>query len=69
VGQQGKSNGEGVGQQGKSNGEEVGQQGKSRSDVTRGLPDLGKSFILLVCVCFLTSRLTVQNSSSPSDVQ
>jgi hypothetical protein len=29
----------------------------SRSDVTRGLPDLGKSFILLVCVCFLTSRL------------
>jgi hypothetical protein len=30
----------------------------SRSDVTRGLPDLGKSFILLVCVCFLTSRLT-----------
>jgi hypothetical protein len=30
----------------------------SRSDVTRGLPDLGKSFTLLVCVCFLTSRLT-----------
>jgi hypothetical protein len=26
--------------------------------VTRGLPDLGKSFTLLVCVCFLTSRLT-----------
>ena len=30
----------------------------SRSDVTRGLPDLGKTFTLLVCVCFLTSRLT-----------
>jgi hypothetical protein len=30
----------------------------SRSDVTRGLPGLGKSFTLLVCVCFLTSRLT-----------
>jgi hypothetical protein len=30
----------------------------SRSDVTRGLLDLGKSFTLLVCVCFLTSRLT-----------
>ena len=30
----------------------------SRSDATRGLPDLGKSFTLLVCVCFLTSRLT-----------
>jgi hypothetical protein len=30
----------------------------SRSDITRGLPDLGKSFTLLVCVCFLTSRLT-----------
>jgi hypothetical protein len=30
----------------------------SRSDVTRGLPDLDKSFTLLVCVCFLTSRLT-----------
>jgi hypothetical protein len=30
----------------------------SRSDVTRGLPDLGKSFTLLVCVYFLTSRLT-----------
>jgi hypothetical protein len=30
----------------------------SRSDVTRGLPDLGKSFTLLVCVCFLTNRLT-----------
>ena len=30
----------------------------SRSDVTRGLPDLGKSFTLLVCVCFLTSRPT-----------
>ena len=30
----------------------------SQSDVTRGLPDLGKSFTLLVCVCFLTSRLT-----------
>jgi hypothetical protein len=30
----------------------------SRSDVTHGLPDLGKSFTLLVCVCFLTSRLT-----------
>ena len=30
----------------------------SRSDVTRGLPDLGKYFTLLVCVCFLTSRLT-----------
>jgi hypothetical protein len=28
----------------------------SRSEVTRGLPDLGKSFTLLVCVCFLTSR-------------
>ena len=40
-----------------------------RSDVTHGLPDIGKSFTLLVCVCFLTSRLTVQNSSSPSDVQ
>ena len=24
----------------------------SRSDATRGLPDLGKSFTLLVCVCF-----------------
>ena len=30
----------------------------SRSDVISGLPDLGKSFTLLVCVCFLTSRLT-----------
>ena len=30
----------------------------SRSDVTRGLPDFGKSFTLLICVCFLTSRLT-----------
>jgi hypothetical protein len=30
----------------------------SQSDVTRGLPDLGKSFTLLVYVCFLTSRLT-----------
>ena len=30
----------------------------SRSDVTRGLPDLGKSFTLLFCVCFLPSRLT-----------
>ena len=30
----------------------------SLSDVTRGLPDLGKSFTLLVCVCVLTSRLT-----------
>jgi hypothetical protein len=26
----------------------------SLSDVTRGLPDLGKSFTLLVCVCVLT---------------
>jgi hypothetical protein len=32
----------------------------SRSDVTRGLPDLGKSFTLLVCVCFLISRLTTE---------
>ena len=32
----------------------------SRSDVTRGLPDLGKSFTLLVCVCFLTSRLRLK---------
>jgi hypothetical protein len=30
----------------------------SRSDVTRGLPDLGQSFTLVVYVCFLTSRLT-----------
>jgi hypothetical protein len=30
----------------------------SWSDATRGLPDLGKSFTFLVCVCFLTSRLT-----------
>jgi hypothetical protein len=30
----------------------------SRSNVTRGLPDLGKSFTLLVCVCILSSRLT-----------
>jgi hypothetical protein len=30
----------------------------SRSDVTRGLLDLGRSFTLLVCVYFLTSRLT-----------
>jgi hypothetical protein len=30
----------------------------SQSDVTRGLSDLGKSFTLLVCVCYLTSRLT-----------
>jgi hypothetical protein len=30
----------------------------SRSDVPRDLPDLGKTFTLLVCVCFLTSRLT-----------
>jgi hypothetical protein len=30
----------------------------SRSDVTRGLLDLGKSITLLVCVCFLTSQLT-----------
>ena len=29
-----------------------------KSYATRGLPDLGKSFTLLVCVCFLTSRLT-----------
>jgi hypothetical protein len=29
----------------------------SRSDVTRGLPDNDKFFTLLVCVCFLTSRL------------
>jgi hypothetical protein len=28
----------------------------SRSDVTRGLADLGKSFTLLVCVCFLTDH-------------
>ena len=35
----------------------------SRSDVTRGLPDLGKSFTLLVCVCFLTSRLTTVYNS------
>jgi hypothetical protein len=28
----------------------------SRSDAIRGLPDFGKSFTLLVCVCFLTSR-------------
>ena len=32
----------------------------SRSDVTRVLPDLGTSFTLLVCVCFLTSRLTTE---------
>ena len=32
----------------------------SRSDVTRGLPDLGKSFTLLVCVYFLTSRLRLK---------
>ena len=32
----------------------------SRSDVTRGLSDLGKSFTLLVCVCFLTSRLRLK---------
>ena len=30
----------------------------SRSDVTHGLPDLRKSFTLLVCVCFLTSHQT-----------
>ena len=30
----------------------------SRSYITRGLPDLGNSFTLLVCVCFITSRLT-----------
>jgi hypothetical protein len=30
----------------------------SRSNVTCGLPDLVKSFTLLVCVCFLTIRLT-----------
>ena len=30
----------------------------SRSDVTRGLLDLGKSFRSSVGVCFLTSRLT-----------
>ena len=30
----------------------------SRSDVTRGLPNLGKSFTLLVCACFSNSRLT-----------
>jgi hypothetical protein len=30
-----------------------------RSDVTRGLPDLGKSFTLLVCVRFLTSRFYI----------
>jgi hypothetical protein len=33
----------------------------SRSDVTRGLPDLGKSFTLLVCVCFLTSPVLKQH--------
>ena len=32
----------------------------SRSDVTRGLPDLDKSFTLMVCVCFPTSRLTTE---------
>jgi hypothetical protein len=32
----------------------------SRSDVTRVLPDLSESFTLLVCVCFLTSRLTTE---------
>ena len=37
----------------------------SRSDITRGLPDFGKSFTLLVCVCFLTS---LQYIGSPSDV-
>jgi hypothetical protein len=31
----------------------------SRSDVTRGLPDLGKSFTLLVCVCFLITQNSV----------
>jgi hypothetical protein len=30
----------------------------SRSDVTRGLTDLGKFFTLFTCVFFLTSRLT-----------
>ena len=30
----------------------------SRSDVTHGLTDLGKSFTLLVGVCFLTSQPT-----------
>jgi hypothetical protein len=44
------------------------QTNSVRSDVTRGLPDLGKSFTLLVCMCFLTSRLTTL-SGSPSDVQ
>jgi hypothetical protein len=32
----------------------------SPPDVTRRLPDLGKPFTLLVCVCFLTSRLTTE---------
>jgi hypothetical protein len=36
----------------------------SRSDVTRDLPDLGKSFTLLVCVCFLTNRLTTAYQST-----
>jgi hypothetical protein len=33
----------------------------SRSNVTRGLPDLGKSFTLLVCVCytFFVTRLII----------
>jgi hypothetical protein len=30
----------------------------TQSDTTDGLPDLGKSFTLLACVCFLTSQLT-----------
>ena len=32
----------------------------SRSGVTRGLPDRGMSFTLLVCVRFLTSRPTTE---------
>jgi hypothetical protein len=31
----------------------------TQSDATDGLPDLGKSFTLLACVCFLTSQLTI----------
>jgi hypothetical protein len=40
----------------------------SRSDVTRGLPDLGKSFTLLV-VCVFSPVGWLQYSGSPSDVQ
>ena len=41
-----------------ANGIRLTKRCNAMSDVTHGVSDLGKSFTLLVCVCFLTSRLT-----------